>query len=156
MRITTLAAVFLATCLSGRSADDVGSAGVVIRLTVAPAAAPRPALRYQLLPELREMHAGNPIQGYLKCFMEQEWFFTSKEAVDDREKWNELPLKDLPLDRLRDYGGVALRQADYAARLDTPDWQMLYQLKKEGMYLLVPEVQRMRTLVHALKVRCRG
>jgi len=156
MRILTLAAVFLATSLPGRSSDKAPPAGKVIRLTVSAAPAPRPALRYQLLPELREMNPGNPIQGYMKCFMEQDHFFNSKEAQDEREKWEQMPLRDLPLDKLRGYGGLALRQADYAARLDTPDWQTLHLLKVEGVYMLMPDVQKMRSLVWALKVRFRG
>jgi hypothetical protein len=156
MRILLLTAAFLATSWTGLPSDEAAPAGTVIRLTVSAAAAPRPALRYQLLPELSEMNPGNPIQSYLKCFMEQEAFFHGKQAVADRDKWSEMPLKDLPLDKLRGYGGIALRQADYAARLDTPDWQILHQLKMEGAYLLLPEVQPMRSLVSALKVRFRS
>ena len=156
MRILTMVAVFLATSLPGRPADEAKPAGKVIRLTVSAAPAPKPALRYQLLPELREMHQGNPIQGYMKCFMEQDAFFNSKQALEEREKWEHMPLKDLPLDKLRGYGGIALRQADYAARLDNPDWQTLHLLKVEGIYLLLPEVQKMRSLLWALKVRFRG
>ena len=33
---------------------------MLIRLTVQPMAAPKPALRYLLLPELKEMNPGNP------------------------------------------------------------------------------------------------
>jgi hypothetical protein len=128
----------------------------VIRMTVDPAAAPRPALKYLLLPELAEMNPGNPILGYLKCFMEQHNFFRSKKAIEDRERWSEMPLKDLPVAELRGYGSIALTQADYAARLDTPDWQVLLKLKKEGMFLLLPEVQQLRELAGALKVRFRG
>jgi hypothetical protein len=128
----------------------------VVRLTVTPAAAPKPALKYQLLPELREMNPGNPIQAYLKCFMEQSNFYYNKESIDKREKWQTMPLKDLPLFELRNYGGSGLRQADFAARLDTPDWQILPQLKSEGVHLLLPEVQQLRQLASALKVRFRG
>ena len=41
---------------------------------------PQPALRYRLLPELKEMQPGNPIQSYMKCIMEQKKFFFDKEA----------------------------------------------------------------------------
>jgi hypothetical protein len=128
----------------------------IIRLTVDATPAPRPALKYQLLPELREMQPGNPIFGYLRCFAEQNPFFFSKQAMDEREKWSEMPLKDLPVKDMRGYGGNALRQADYAARLDTPDWQILPKLKSEGINLLLPDVQWMRNLAWALQVRCRG
>jgi hypothetical protein len=125
-------------------------------LTVQPAAAPKPALRYLLLPELKEMNPGNPVQNYLKCFMEQQKFFSDKETADRREKLLTMPLKDLPAQELQEYGGFALRQADWAARLDKPDWQILQKLKIDGVFLLIPDVQVMRTLASALKVRFRA
>ena len=127
----------------------------IIALNVSAMAEPRPALRYTLLPELKDMNPGNPIQGYLKSFMEQNHFFYNKTADENREKWMVMPLKDLPLKELRGYGNPALRQADYAARLDTPDWQTLLKLKSDGIDLLLPEVQQMRRLAAALKVRFR-
>jgi hypothetical protein len=128
----------------------------VIRMTVTPMAAPRPALKYQLLPELREMNPGNPVLAYSRCFMEQNHFFFDKKEMEKREKWTDMPLKDLPVLELRNYGGIALLQADYAARLDTPDWQVLLKLKKEGLHLLLPDVQQLRMLAWALQVRFRG
>ena len=110
----------------------------LIRLNVSPAPAPKPALRYQLLPELKEMNPGNPIQNYMKCFMEQQRFFFDKEAFERREKLLAMPLKELPAQELQDYGGFALCQADRAARLDNPDWQILLKLKADGIGLLHP------------------
>jgi hypothetical protein len=127
----------------------------VVRLKVTPRAVPRPALKYQLLPEVAELNPGNAVQGYLKCFMEQNHFFFNKEVDEAREKYQTMPLEALPLKELRGYGGVALRQADLAARLETVDWQVLPQLKREGIRLLLPEVQQMRRLAAALKVRFR-
>jgi hypothetical protein len=129
---------------------------IVVRMTVQPKAAPKPALRYQLLPELREMNPGNPIQGYLKCFMAQNHFFADKKALQDRDKWREMPLKDLPLKEMQYYcTNAGLRQADYAARLDTPDWQILLKLKSDGIYLLLPDAQKLRALADALQIRFR-
>ena len=87
--------------------------------------APKPALKYQLLPELGELNPGNAAQDYLKCFMEQRIFFYSKQAVADRARYQTMPLAELRTEKLHDYGGNALRQADWAARLDTLDWQAL-------------------------------
>ena len=93
------------------------STETVIKFHVTPMASPVPALKYQLLPELREMNPGNPVQGYLKCFMERNAFYHSKESEEERKKWLEMPLKDLPVEKLRDYGGKPLRFADSAASL---------------------------------------
>jgi hypothetical protein len=123
---------------------------------VSPAAAPRPALKYQLLPEVRELQPGNPVQWYLRCFAEQRLFFFNKEVVEERNKYRTMPLKDLPLDRIRNYGGSALSQADWGARLDTPDWQVLDRVQSETTDLRLPELGSLRMLAAALQVRFRG
>ena len=146
-------AVFALPCRAGEAA---ATPETLIRLSVAPEAAPRPALRYVLLPELKEMNPGNPVQGYLKCFMEQHKFFFDKESFQRREKLLSMPLKELPARELRNYGGFALTQADWAARLDTPDWQILPKLRVDGLFLLLPDIQEMRLLIGALKVRFRA
>jgi hypothetical protein len=128
----------------------------IIALNVSAMAEPRPALRYTLLPELKDMQPGNPIMAYSKCFGEQHNFYRQKSAIEDREKWQKMPLKDLLLEKAtRNYGGYSLRLADYAARLDTPDWQILLKVKSEGIDLLLPDIQQLRELSGALKVRFR-
>jgi len=137
-------------------ADQTGSAPeTLIRLNVRPAPAARPALRYLLLPDLRETNPGNPVQNYFKCFMEQQKFFFDKEAVDRREKLLVMPLEELKTQDLKEYSGFALSQADWAARLDQPDWQILLRVKTDGVALDIPEVQQVRALGSALRVRFR-
>jgi hypothetical protein len=128
----------------------------VIKLTMYPADAPKPALRYLLLPEIKELNPGNPVQNYLKCFMEQQNFFFDKEAFARREKLLTMPLKELPAQELQDYGRAALAQADWAARLDKPDWEILLKMKTDGIGLLIPDIQQVRALATALKVRFRS
>jgi hypothetical protein len=147
--------VFVALPFLCGVAAGPGPTETVIRMKVQPMAAPKPALKYQLLPELGEMNPGNPVLGYVRCFMEQSSFFFNKEAEALRERLLEMPLKDVPVQQLQGYGGIALRQADHAARLDTPDWQVLRKLQKEGIELLVPDVQQLRRLAWALRVRLR-
>ncbi|HET6884510.1 MAG TPA: hypothetical protein VFI31_30430 [Pirellulales bacterium] len=138
-------------------ADEADSAKeTLVKLTVSPAAAPRPALKFVLLPELKEMNPGNAIEDYLKCFMEQQKFFFDKEVVDRREALLTMPLDELPVKELQDYGGSALKQADWAARLDQADWQILLKLRQDGISLLIPDVQQLRLLARALKVRFRA
>jgi hypothetical protein len=149
----TVLAVF---AVHGRADETTTIAETLIRLTVSPARAPKPALRYLLLPELLEMNPGNPIQNYMKCFMEQQKFFFDKEAFERREKLLTMPLKELPVRELNDYGSLPLRQADWAARLDTPDWEFLLPMRKDGVSVGIPDVQEMRTLAKALKVRFRA
>jgi hypothetical protein len=119
-------------------------------------AAPKPALKYQLLPEVRELNPGNPAQWYVRCFQEQRNFFFGKEAVAERAHYRSAPLAELPADKLRHYGGHALTQADWGARLDALDWQVLQRVQTEGPDLLLPEVGPLRILAAALQVRFRG
>ncbi|HEV3438041.1 MAG TPA: hypothetical protein VG122_11820 [Gemmata sp.] len=105
----------------------------VIRLNVQPMTAPKPALRYLLLPELKEITPGNPIEGYLKCFLDQD--FSAEREV---------------------FGKSALRHADRAARMDKPDWQILLKLKTDGYGLLLPDVQKLRAVANGLQERFRS
>jgi hypothetical protein len=128
----------------------------VIRVSVQPAPAPRPALKYQLLPELRELNPGNPAHYYLRLFAEQRNFFFTKEAAADRARYLSMPLAELAKEKLpQQYGGSALAQADWGARLDTIDWQLLHRVQANGLEVLTPELGRMGLLASALKVRFR-
>src|SRR5947209_2805049 len=80
-RTLTVCALLLPWSLAVRADDPPPPTETVIRLSVSPMPAAKPALRHPLLPELGEMNPGNPIQGYLKCFMEQDHFFNNKESV---------------------------------------------------------------------------
>lgn len=126
--VLTALALFL---VPGRAEVTVTPAETLIRLTVQPKAAPRPALRYLLLPELQEMNPGNPIESYLQCLLDQDY--------SDRGELHK----------------SALHRADQAARLDKPDWQILLKLKTDGIGLLLPDLQKMRALAAALQIRFR-
>jgi hypothetical protein len=103
----------------------------LIRLKVQPMAAPKPALRYLLLPDLKELSPGNPIPNYLKTLLYQD--------SNPREG----PSR------------AALLQVDRAARMDKPDWQILLKVQTEGFNLLLPDVQKMRALASGLRERFR-
>ena len=85
---------------------DIDSEETVVRLSVQPMPAPKPALKYQLLPELRELNPGNPAHEYLRCFAEQRNFFFSKEAIAERARYLGLPLAELPAEKLRSVLGI--------------------------------------------------
>jgi len=129
----------------------------VIPISLDATAPSKPALRNRLLPELRELQPGNQIQAFYKCFFEQNHLFHNKESTDNQQKWLDAPLKELAgVKELIGYGGVAVKQASYAARHDIVDWQITNQVKAEGAYFLLPDVQQMRSLATVLKVRVRG
>ena len=151
------ALVAVASSPQSASAQQTGvKSELLISLSVAPAAAPQPALKYLLIPELREMAPGNPIQGYLKCYLEQYRFVFDEENFDRRQVLLAMPLEELPASEPPELGRFALAQVDAAARMDTPDWQILLKLRADGFETLLPDVQSMRTLARALAVRFRS
>src|SRR5689334_25049572 len=80
-----------------------------------------------------------------------------KGEIEKRDRWSTAPLADLAGEKaLVGYGGSGLRQADFAARLESVDWDILVQFRAEGINLLLPDVQQLRQLAGALKVRARG
>ena len=154
-RVILLVVVLLVLPLPCWSQEKPVPTETVIRWKLHAAPAPKPSLKYQLLPELREMNPGNPIQGYMKCFAEQNPFWYGKESLKNREAWSTMALKDLPVKEMGIYGAYILRQADYAARLDTADWQILLKLKSDGYSTVISDLQMMRELTSALQVRFR-
>ena len=146
-----LAAVLLAPAPPNSRADEAA-----VRFTVRPMPAPKPALRYQLLPESAELTPGNAAQGYLLCFMEQRNFFFGKEAVAERARFLAMPLAELPAGQLKGYGGAALRHADWAARLDAVDWQYLQSSRGGDMGDVPGELGQLQVLAAALQVRFRA
>ena len=155
-RIFCAGAVFLMLAVPCGAQQAAAKPELLITLSVTPAAAPKPALKYLLLPELRELKPGNPVQGYLKCYLEQYRFVFDEENFDRRKTLLAMPLDEIPGPDAREFGGFALAQVDAAARLDNPDWQILLKLKADGFETLLPDVQAMRTLGRALAVRFRA
>jgi hypothetical protein len=130
--------------------------GVTIPLELTPSNYLKPVSRAYLLPEASEAIQGNSVQMFLRCFMEQANFY-GKEESEKREKWNVMPLKDLPLDKVKDYGGRLISRDMYdAARMTNADWQILYFVRRDGYYTLLPDVQKMRSHASAMKTRVRG
>jgi hypothetical protein len=124
------------------------------KITVRGTPEPIPALKYQLLPKLSDMQPGNPVRGYLKCFMEQDRLY-SREEEEQRDRLLKVPLDELPDDITR-YGASSLKYADYAARLTTPDWEALPEFRRDGFWLVLPEVQKLRSVANVVKLRLRG
>jgi hypothetical protein len=135
---------------------DATADEAVMQFHVQPMAAPTPVLKYQLLPQLDELKPGNAAQNYLKCFMEQHTFFFSKQAVIDRDRYQSMPLVELAREKLSGYGGGALAQADWAARMEGLDWQSLGSIQSGGIEAQPGELGPIQVLAKALHVRFRA
>ena len=137
---------------------NVQQPGAVVKLNVDAAEAPIPALRYQLLPALKELNPGNAVQGYYHASIQNYEFYWSTRTSDDRERWRTMPLANLPRKELlkAGYGPEGLlKELAAAARLDDADWQVLAGIKREGFAISLNETQHMRVLARALAIRCR-
>ena len=155
--LAALVALFILVGRSAAQTDPEPKDGkVVYPITLTPKPYLKPISRVYLLPELREAIPGNRVQMFLRCFMEQDNFFGRAES-EKREKWSQMPLKDLPAAELKNYGGRLIESDMYdAARMTHADWQVWYFVRRDGYYALLPDVQKMRTLASALKTRIRG
>lgn len=134
----------------------------IVTITVSPAAAPVPALSIMLQPSLLDMIPGNPVLGYLKCFMEQQILFGRSDVLEERQKLLDLPFDDFKKAKsdswgeLRKYGGVAVLNARRATRLETPDWNIVQEMQENGYNTLLPEIQKLRDLARVVSLRSRG
>ncbi len=139
---------------------------VTIPLMLSPAALPKPLSRYYLYPEYGDQQPGERVSGFMKCFMEQAFFFNGDNDLK-RSKWLEMPLAELPAD-VRELAGIhdgiayspkyakLMVYMDQAARYTRVEWNEWFNLRNDGINTLLPEVQKMRTLAVVLKLRMRG
>jgi len=166
-------ALFLPAIAFAQPQPPVKDGKVVVPLALTPTAVQKPLSRFYLTPQYIEMQPGNKVPGFLKAFMEQDQFF-NKENSEKRAKWDDLKLEDLPLDEMKasvvvnglayrdpkkpgwqSAGGRPLSDVDEAARLLSTDWQVWFNLRRDSISTLLPEVQKMRTLAQLLKYRMR-
>jgi hypothetical protein len=139
-------------------AAQTAQPGEPIRLTLHPAAAPSPALKYRLLPDRFEQVPGNAATFYYRA---EALLVDNSSLVQDLQngpwsKWAGMPLNELPLEEIRvklEAVGPVLREADEAARRRDCDWQL--SNRPEGVELLLPELQGFRYLANVLAVRVR-
>ena len=126
-----------------------------IRFAIHPTPAPVPALKYELLPSADEITPGNAVQTYYRAFS-PEWFTLGRDTKTYEQISDSLatPLKDLPL-KSWVLDSHQLREVDLAARREYCDWQLTERIKKEGIGLLLPDVQSLRQFAVLLAYRAR-
>lgn len=166
MRSSLLALLLLAPLAVAQPAPTPKDGKVTVPLELSPAPTPKPLSPYYLEAEYGEKQPGEKLSGFLKCFMEQDIFF-NQENQKKRLDWLALPLKDLP-DDVREKagvdGGIAYKSgyagmmafADQAARYTRTEWNEYFNLRRDGIYFLLPEVQKLRVLGYALHLRMRA
>ncbi len=151
------------------------------KFVISPQTVPSPALRYVLLPPLRDMKTGNAVPHYYRCFSPDglSWINNSKNA-GSRYAWMELPYEqaakrglppssqqkpkegeeDQPIPATFEemeflLGYKFLDSIDDAARHTYAEWEYLEKIKIDGMMLMLPELQGIRELSNLAGVRAR-
>jgi hypothetical protein len=127
-----------------------------IKLTLRPAAAPTPALKYLLLPELADMRPGNAALHYQRAQSFEWWGYIRRQPYySEIEDWLDRPLKEVgdKIYFVRNFG--PLKEVDIGARRESCDWEMTERVRKEGLGMLLPDVQGFREYGLLLGMRCR-
>lgn len=133
----------------------------VVKMPLRPTAAPVPALRYTLLPELRDTTPGNAVLLYYRAFS-PEWLknWLQSDVTEAVDKAQTEPLAELKSRHATDLvaslrGTQVLREVDRAARRQYCDWDLVGRAREDGISMLLPDVQGLRHFGRMLAVRAR-
>jgi hypothetical protein len=153
MRVSLLACLGLVMAVGAAPAQPGPR---LVKLTLTPAAAPTPALKYHLLPRVGELRAGNGAVYYERAGT-NEWggVLRQKEFAQLHELLDQPMTKELAA-KLAPFASThLLRELDQGARCDYVDWQMTRRIREESFFLLLPDMQTMRSVAVLLAARIR-
>lgn len=125
-------------------------------LTVSPSRPTVPALKYRLFPLASERKDGNAVPIYLRLNHEQN-DASRKLWRETPEKWNALPLDQVPLKEAKEFLANYRRffqQFDLGARRKSAEWN--YTIDQGSVIdILLPDAQQMRGFVPMMLLRAR-
>jgi hypothetical protein len=156
----TIAALSATALSAGPPKSDDNSPTPIWTFRVTPVGESKPALRWHLLPELREQHPGDAAATYLRA-MSPEFMhpFNPESVTEAFASMNDWSIADLRTDKAKTLRTViassALTEADRAARCDSCDWHLHQRQREDGIRLQLPELQSMRILSRGLFARTR-
>jgi hypothetical protein len=135
----------------------------VIPLTVSATPAPVPALRYELLPKLRDRTPGNAALEYRRAgLVRPAWPSDpgeSRRQNDMLDEWQAMPLDQLPVREVRHFlnaYGPMFKALDQAARSEVCDWQLRRHLSADTFGAVLPEIQTFREMTRFQLIRIRA
>jgi hypothetical protein len=127
-----------------------------IKLRVRAALPPSPALKYVLLPELKDMTHGNGAIQYYRSFSPEWWTHPRQADWDKFADYQTISLKDLPREKLSWVLSYRpLKELDIGSRKESCDWDLSERVRKEGIGLMIPDMQKFRELATLLAVKAR-
>jgi hypothetical protein len=131
-----------------------------IKITVDPAAEPKPALRYELLPPGRERVTGNAAFHYMKAHMNRPPRDRDPKKAQEEsqafEKWLDTPVAGLPVPEVKAYlerYKAALREVEHGSRCKGCEWASAPVTGSEAIDVLLPNVQVHREIAAHLSLR---
>jgi hypothetical protein len=142
--LLTAAGLLPAAAAWGQDSDEENP---TIKIVLHPAPEPRPALKYQLLPNFLQRRPGNAAVLYNKVPAEESALFGDEALWEKLEKWREAPLADLRQEEVRKTLSSytwPVRNLDLAGRCEYCDWQTPVR-EQEFWTILLPEVQQLRS-----------
>ena len=135
----------------------------VIELVLSPAAQPRPALKYTLLPTPAERSPGNAAQHYYKAILLQQQ--QPKEICEQynasEQRWLAAKRDNFPHEEVAKWlarQNNVLAEVKIAAFRESCDWDFRLQDLRgpELLGFLLPEIQECRTLARTLRLKARA
>lgn len=128
-----------------------------VRIALRPAAEPRPALRYRLLPPLLDRQPGNAAVFYNKAALMYQQNAELTKQGDKVSQWNDLPLDKLPLEEIEKTlapWSTVFAEIGFAVKRQQCDWQLPIH-EQMPFTILLPEFQTLRAIARALRLRAR-
>ncbi len=139
-------------------------------ITLRPAGEPVPALKYRLVPERKDQVRGNAALFYHRAIQMLIQDRGSRAAEDQRvpgqkliaideqvANWASKPLGELPREEAKELianrFNQVLSEVDLGASRATCDWE--FDQRTEGIAMLLPEIQEMRSLARLVAVKAR-
>jgi hypothetical protein len=157
-RMRLLLPVLLLMAAAGPAIGQSTEKAREVRLTLSPAAEPRPALKYHLLPLMVEQAPGDGMAAYTSATsaFEQTKNDTGGEMGEKILDWVEVPAEQVDWAGAR---GIAdrlsgqLSQVDAAARYKSHEWNLPFET--EGLYLQMPTLSNWRFAAKIVALRTR-
>jgi hypothetical protein len=125
-------------------------------MTIYPAPAPDPALRYRLFPSQADRIPGNAAITYYRSFSPEWELF--RQRLELRQKIPialKIPLNQIPKELNPVLESHQLKELDRAARQEYCAWELLERIRHDGFNLLLPEMSTFRQFGQCLALRAR-
>lgn len=147
-------AVCGAAMTQAAGAEPAAEKPATLKVVLHAAAAPVPALKYQLLPPIIERRPGNAAVDYGKVTAEQSTSLGHQPGQDKIGKWLEGPLDTFPKEEVRKEFQPPLDFLKLATRRESCDWQL--PIREEMFYSIkLPELQQLRSFARILALQAR-